>query len=608
MDEWDDPKINKPERTIGFVWRSLKNFSGLLGDKKAQIIGLVFLLLFCQAITLFVPYVFKLIFDELPACLASGEVSGKLVFYLVGFFSLQLGGVIMTSVGVKWPMSRLIIYFENHWPVIAQAKLMSLSPGFHERENTGKKIAKIEKGCDKLLQLLIEAFWTFLPQLFYLVINMIIIFCFDWRLGLTLSVPIIVCIIWQSKSFERFFATWEIWETMRERSSGYLNQSISHVRTVQNFVQERREMDRFGNLREEMRELDYKFTGSINRLFVSLKIILNTAYALSVILGIYLAFKHEITVGTVVFVVSTGSVSIQSVISLVEQYNQILRKFVTVNRLKSLIDEVPDIADRGGEIPAGPGEISIEAISFIYPKKEHPVLADFSLTIKPTEMVAIVAKSGEGKTTLARLICRMYDVSTGKITMDGTDIREIDLYAYRRQFAIVQQDVEIFDGTLSENVVYPFDHASPEQVDEAIRAAYLHLLCEDKERMPQGIETKVGERGVRLSGGERQRVGIARAYIALLNGARFLILDEATSNLDSEAERAIQEMIAKLRERLDIAIVVIAHRLSTIKLADTICVINDGRVEEIGGHNQLMKMNGLYSRLVELQKVGSLRD
>jgi len=209
---------------------------------------------------------------------------------------------------------------------------------------------------------------------------------------------------------------------------------------------------------------------------------------------------------------------------------------------------------------------------------------------------------------MIRLISRMYDIDEGSIKLDGRDIRDLDLEYLRKIFAIVQQDVDIFDTTLLENIRYPDAEASEEQVIEALKASHLYEALQNLDRFPDGIKTQVGERGIRLSGGERQRVGIARAYIALLNGARVLILDEATSNLDSEAEKAIQKMIGKVREKLNISIIAIAHRLSTIQKADMIYVINNGNVAESGDHSRLVQENGLYAHLVELQKLGDLRE
>ena len=203
----------------------------------------------------------------------------------------------------------------------------------------------------------------------------------------------------------------------------------------------------------------------------------------------------------------------------------------------------------------------------------------------------------------------MYDPNRGTITLDGTPIRMITRDWYRRTFATVQQRVDIFDGTLRENIVYGCDReVSDEELALAIRAAHLGRITDDSRRFRLGLETLIGERGVNLSGGEQQRVGIARAYLALLHGAKVLILDEATSSLDSEAERAIQEMVNDLRTRRTISIIAIAHRLSTIQAADHIYVIEDGLIVENGNHEQLLRRNGLYARLVALQHLGELRE
>jgi ABC-type multidrug transport system fused ATPase/permease subunit len=315
------------------------------------------------------------------------------------------------------------------------------------------------------------------------------------------------------------------------------------------------------------------------------------------------------TPGTIVYIISTGTVTLQGLWQLVHEYTEILRRLIAVFRMKELLDEEPEIKDEPSALIPEKyiGNFALDNLAFAYPNKEKAVLENFNLNIEPGEMIAFVGKSGEGKTTAAKLICRMFDPTSGAILLDGQNVKEIKLDWYRRLFAVVQQDVDIFDASILENIRYSYPSALEEEVLEAMKASYLRVVLDDKERFPRGMLEQVGEKGVKLSGGERQRVGIARAYLALLNGAKVLVLDEATSSLDSQAELAIQKMIQKLREKQGISIIAIAHRLSTIQKADTIYVINNGKIIEKGNHGKLLERNGLYAELVNLQRMGELR-
>lgn len=223
-------------------------------------------------------------------------------------------------------------------------------------------------------------------------------------------------------------------------------------------------------------------------------------------------------------------------------------------------------------------------------------------------MLALVGPSGSGKSTVTKVLNRFYDVTSGSITLDGIDIRNLDRNWYRRLFAVVLQDVQIFDTTLKDNITYGLGEVSDTELQEALVASCLTETLADTQAFPNGLLTRVGEQGVKLSGGQRQRVGIARAYLALLYDARFLVLDEATSALDSATERDVQHMIETLREkRADITIIAIAHRFSTIQSADRICVVKNGSILECGDHHSLLKQDGLYARLAGLQKLGEAR-
>jgi ATP-binding cassette subfamily B protein/subfamily B ATP-binding cassette protein MsbA len=269
------------------------------------------------------------------------------------------------------------------------------------------------------------------------------------------------------------------------------------------------------------------------------------------------------------------------------------------DRVLDLLHEPREMADcpgtRGVSRRSVAGRIAIRDVRFAYPGTTRLVLRDINLEVEPGETIALVGRSGSGKTTLSNLIARFYDPTQGAIALDQVDLREIDVESYRRLLGIVEQDVFLFDGTIAENIAYGDRWASRAQIAAAALAAN---AAEFIDRLPDRYDTLIGERGVRLSGGQRQRLAIARAVLA---DPRIFILDEATSNLDSESERLIQQSLASLlRGRTSF---VIAHRLSTIRHADRILVLDDGAIVQIGSHTELLARTGLYRDMVELQRI-----
>lgn len=608
MSSWEEDFRYK-DSGFGFFLQSLKNFWSLLGKEQRTMLFVMVWLIVTQLLGISFPFILKLIFDDLPSILQTRQISTKLIWLIVLMFGLRIGGIFLHQFVKETLFVKSLIRLENSWPVQAQSKLLSLAFAYHERENTGKKIAKIEKGVDRLVEISMNLSWGILPQLFYLLTNIILMLVMDWRLGLVFLLPV-GPVLWINKLFyERFSEGWELWEKKKEESSGYFTQSLLNIKTVQNYVQEDREKERLGRVRGDMAELDTDINMKERYYFLAIRGTLNFFFLLTIVLGLYLVLRDETKVGTLVFIITTGNMTIESISELFNNYARMLRHMVSVNRMKEIMDAQQTVGSPTNAMrPAKTsGVLAFKDVRFAYPGKAQAVLQNFDLEIQPRQMVAFVGRSGEGKTTVAKLLCRVYDVDSGQITFGGMNIKDLDRSWYRRLFAIVQQDVDIFDTTLLENITYAYPESTPEQVDEAIRAAHIQPMLVKQERFPEGLQTKVGERGIRLSGGERQRVGIARAFIALLNGAKFLVLDEATSSLDSETEVAIQSMLNTVRKRMDVAIVAIAHRLSTIRKADMIYVINDGRVAEFGSHERLLAQNGLYSRLVELQKLGDLR-
>jgi ATP-binding cassette subfamily B protein/subfamily B ATP-binding cassette protein MsbA len=271
------------------------------------------------------------------------------------------------------------------------------------------------------------------------------------------------------------------------------------------------------------------------------------------------------------------------------------------DRVLDLLEEPREMADYPGLRPIRKalvaGRVTMQNVGFVYPGTTREVLRQIDLEVEPGETIALVGRSGSGKTTLCNLIARFYDPTTGVIRLDGTNLRDIEVESYRQLLGIVEQDVFLFDGTVAENIAYGDRWATTARIRHA---ALVANAAEFIERLPNRYETLIGERGVRLSGGQRQRLAIARAVLA---DPRIFILDEATSNLDTESEQLIQQSLSSLlRGRTSF---VIAHRLSTIRHADRILVLDDGAIAEIGTHAELIKGSGHYREMVELQRLES---
>jgi ATP-binding cassette subfamily B protein/subfamily B ATP-binding cassette protein MsbA len=268
-----------------------------------------------------------------------------------------------------------------------------------------------------------------------------------------------------------------------------------------------------------------------------------------------------------------------------------------LDRTLDFLAEPGDMPDRPGAVRLArahvAGAVTVEDVRYAYPGRPDEVLRGVSFTTRPGEMTAFVGSSGAGKTTLCNLIARFFDPTSGRILLDGRDLRDVEIASFRRMLGIVEQDVFLFDGSIEDNIRY----ADPGAASERVRwAAQLAHAADFIEKMPEGYATPIGERGVKLSGGQRQRIAIARALLA---DPRILILDEATSNLDTESERAIQAALVGLMQGR--TSFVIAHRLSTIMHADRIVVLKDGAIAEMGTHDELMERSGHYRQMVLVQ-------
>ena len=307
------------------------------------------------------------------------------------------------------------------------------------------------------------------------------------------------------------------------------------------------------------------------------------------------------TVGDLVLFLSYLTALLGPIATLAESATNLQNQLAGLDRTLDLLDEPIEFSNTLATVPLNKqtvkGHIQIQSVSFAYPKKGKgepvKVLENINLDISPGQTVALVGPSGAGKTTLCNLIARFYDPSDGAILLDGVDLKSIDVSHYRSLLGIVEQDTFLFDGTIAHNIAYGKRDATPDQVVDAAKKAHCHEFISILEKQ---YDSLIGERGVKLSGGQRQRLTIARAILA---DPKILILDEATSNLDTESERAIQESLSELMKGR--TCFVIAHRLSTIRNADVIVVLENGKIIEQGSHDTLMAASGRYRVMVELQ-------
>lgn len=607
---WSD-ELPQKEQTFTRFRGGMGAFWDLVSTERSNAYLLMGAIVVSKLFEFAIPLAFTALFDAAQSITQQGGVVYSLWPYVALMLVLGICNDVFTRL-VRAPLFFMAaIRLEKELPVSAHRKLLALSQGYHARNSIGKNSAKITKGCDKTISIADRLAWGLVPNVLYVALNVAILLYFDWRLALTFLGFAIPAVWINLRSYERFNPLYLEWDKLKEVANARFFDIHRNGATVRDFVAERYEEHRFSSVREDMYALDVDVTWKLQVYLVAVGVCMHFAFVTTVVLSVYLALSGEVTLGTTAFVAMTTNATRQNLWDMINNYTHIMRDVVSVERLAYLMAEKEDVINHrpGAMVPSTEASpIIFRDVTFGYRADNMPILRNFHLEISPGSMVALVGASGSGKTTIAKLIARVYDVNKGSIEFAGHDIRAWDRDSYRRLFATVSQSVEIFDTTIRANIAYAMENVPDVLIQDALRAAHLDMVLSDQGRFPQGMGTRVGENGVQLSGGERQRVGIARAYLALRRGAKFLILDEATSALDSHAERVIQEFVDALRKERSITIIAIAHRLATIQRADDIIVLKKGEVAERGTHSRLLKKEGLYASLVRLQSLGAVRE
>lgn len=473
-------------------------------------------------------------------------------------------------------------------------KFQRMPMAYFDRHQTGETMSFITNDVAAIQSALVDQLIEMVTEGSILIGSIVMMLYLDWKL--TLLTLVVIPVVGQAmKIFGRKIKRngTVIQERMADITS-LLQESISSIRVVKSFVREKYEIERFSKQNQLNFQAAMKNVQLNSMLTPTVEFLAAISVTFIVWFGGYEVLNDEMTAGALVAFLTYAVNLANPVKRLSRVYGNLQRAMAAIDRVFAVIDLKETITDKpdAKALPETKGEVSISNVTFEY-KKGVPALSDISLEVKPGQMIAFVGPSGAGKSTIANLIPRFYEVTSGKIAIDGHDIRDVTLASLREQIGIVPQETMLFSTTVRENIRYGRLDATDEEVEAAAKAANADSFIKE---LPQGYDTPIGERGLNLSGGQRQRMAIARA---ILKNPRILILDEATSALDTESEKIVQAALDKLM--IGRTSFVIAHRLSTIFNADQIYVIDNGHVKEHGTHEELLRNNGLYSHLYNIQ-------
>ena len=470
-----------------------------------------------------------------------------------------------------------------------------LSFSYYDQHNSGQMMSKLVSDLFDISEFAHHGPENLFISIEKIVGSFVFLFLINWRLAIPLAVLVVCMFFFSLKQNRRMQQTF----LENRRKIGDVNASLQDtlagIRVVQSFANEDIERKKFYKSNHDFlksKDDNYRCMGS----FMSWNLFFQgMMYLTTLVFGGFLISKGLMNVGDLAMYALYIGIFISPIQILVELTEMMQKGLSGFRRFLDVMDTKPEIEDAKDATPLTnvQGFVSYENVSFHYSDDDTPVLSDVSFQIEAGKSIALVGPSGSGKTTICSLLPRFYDVTEGRITIDGKDVRSLTLNSLRNQIGLVQQDVYLFCGTVRENIAYGKPDATMDEIIDAAKKANIHDFIEE---LPDGYDTFVGERGTRLSGGQKQRISIARVF---LKNPPILILDEATSALDNESERWIQQSLEELAKNR--TTITIAHRLSTIRNADEILVVADNRICERGTHDELVAKNGIYAHYYEMQ-------
>ena len=539
--------------------------------------------------TIYLPWIIKDVVDQILAekdlvKLNYISLSIVLVFIIRGIF--------------YYGQSYLMSYVGQHVVIdIRKAvfeKLQRLSMAFYDKNKTGTIMSYVTNDVNALQTAMVDNIVEMITEGFILIASIIAMVYLDWKLFLFTfgTFPFVLLFIdFFGKRIRKSGS--KIQEATADITS-VLQETVSSARVIKSFVREDYEINRFDKENMNNFRANMKYVKLSATLTPTIELVAAMGVTLIVWYGGRSVIAGEITAGALVAFLSYAVNISNPIKRLSRVIGNIQKALAAAQRVFDVLDlpELIQNAPAAKQLPHVKGNVSFQNVSFAY-NADEPILDNVCFEATPGQVVALVGPSGAGKSTVASLLPRFYDVTSGRIIIDGCDIRDVTMESLREQVGIVPQETMLFNGTVYDNILYGRLDATEEEVMAASKAANAHNFIME---LPNGYETQLGDRGVNISGGQRQRIAIARA---ILKNPQILILDEATSALDTESERVVQDALDRLM--VGRTSFVIAHRLSTIKNADKILVLEKGKVVEEGNHDELMDKDGLYAHLYKIQ-------
>ncbi|AKH64582.1 MULTISPECIES: lipid A ABC transporter ATP-binding protein/permease MsbA [Photorhabdus] len=521
---------------------------------------------------------------------ASSDVLKWMPLVVIALMIMRGLSGFVSSYCISWVSGKVVMQMRRR----LFSHMMGMPVSFFDQQSTGTLLSRITYDSEQVASSSSSALITVVREGASIIGLFILMFYYSWQLSMILIViaPIVSLVIRVVSG--RFRSISKNMQNSMGQVTASAEQMLKGHKEVLIFGGQKVEAERFNTVSNRMRQQGMKMVSASSISDPIIQLIASFALAFVLYAASFPDIMETLTAGKITVVFSSMIALMRPLKSLTNVNAQFQRGMAACQTLFAILDMEQEKDDGKLELKKAKGDIEFRDVTFCYPTKELPALQNISMHISAGKTIALVGRSGSGKSTIANLMTRFYDISAGNILLDGHDLREYTLSSLRSQVALVSQNVHLFNDTVANNIAYASENQySREEIEKAAEMAYAMDFIR---KLDNGLDTMIGENGVLLSGGQRQRIAIARA---LLRDSPILILDEATSALDTESERAIQAALDELQKNR--TSLVIAHRLSTIEKADEILVIEDGHIVERGNHLSLLENNGVYSQLHRMQ-------